>query len=77
MIGENLKKVRGFKGMSQSDLAEATGLNEATLSNIESGRTDPRVSTVGKIAEALNEDITIFFAKNLNLSQETGSLRAS
>tara|TARA_R110000868_G_scaffold411003_2_gene701285 strand:- start:8936 stop:9250 length:315 start_codon:yes stop_codon:yes gene_type:complete len=37
-IGEGLKKLREEIGKNQSDLCKETGLNQPTLSNIESGK---------------------------------------
>ena len=39
--------------MTQEDLADATGLAVRTLGNIEAGRTSCTLSTVARLAEAL------------------------
>lgn len=48
-----LREVRERKLMTQAELAEKTGISEATLSRIENGLQRPRISTVRKIAAAL------------------------
>lgn len=48
-----LRQVRERLFMTQSDLAEKTGIAEATISRIENGIQVPRVSTVKKIARAM------------------------
>jgi len=52
-LGENLKKLRLKKNMSQVDLATALNVDRAYISNIENGRMNPTLSTLEKIAGAL------------------------
>jgi len=52
-FGENMKKIRLEKGMSQGDLATALSVDRAYISNIENGRMNPTLSTLEKIASAL------------------------
>lgn len=56
-LGENLRKLRLKKNMSQGDLATALSVDRAYISNIENGRMNPTLSTLEKIAGAL--DISI------------------
>jgi len=51
-LGENLKKLRLKKNMSQGDLATTLSVDRAYISNIENGRMNPTLSTLEKIAEA-------------------------
>ena len=48
-----LREVRQRLFVTQAELAERTGIAEATLSRLENGVQRPRISTVRKIAEAL------------------------
>lgn len=43
--------------MEQKDLAEKTGLTPETISRIKNGQQEPRLSTVGKIAKALEVNV--------------------
>jgi transcriptional regulator with XRE-family HTH domain len=52
-LGENLRKLRLKKNMSQVDLANALSVDRAYISNIENGRMNPTLSTLEKIAGAL------------------------
>jgi len=52
-LGENLRKLRLKKNMSQGDLATALNVDRAYISNIENGRMNPTLSTLEKIAKAL------------------------
>lgn len=53
-LGQNLRKLRLKKKMSQVDLATALGVDRAYISNIENGRMNPTLSTLEKIAGALS-----------------------
>lgn len=52
-LGENLKKLRLKKKLSQGDLSKALSVDRAYISNIENGRMNPTLSTLEKIAGAL------------------------
>ena len=53
--------LREKRNLSQKDLANASGLSRNTLSLIERGQTSPTVSTLKRIALALNVDINAIF----------------
>lgn len=48
-------------GMTQQQLAEATGMNQRAISRIESGRTNPTVRTLGRIARGFGKQVKIEF----------------
>ncbi len=52
-LGENLRKLRLKKNLSQGDLAKTLDVDRAYISNIENGRMNPTLSTLEKIAGAL------------------------
>lgn len=52
-IGERIRLARDRKVWTQDDLAQATGMPKASLSRIENGHTQPRQSSIQKIAAAL------------------------
>jgi len=58
MIGDNIKKLRKKKGLSQDNLARAAGIPYTTLIKIESSVVKkPSVQNVAKIAKALEVNI--------------------
>ena len=57
-LGHKIKYLRGKSGVSQLDLSLKTGLTTRTISRIEIGQIDPKYSTLLKIAEALNTELT-------------------
>ena len=52
-FAKNMKKLREAKGLSQGDIHRATGIDRAYISNLESGKQNPTLETIAKIAEAL------------------------
>lgn len=52
-FAKNMKKLREAKAMSQGDIHRATGIDRAYISNLEAGKQNPTLETIGKIAEAL------------------------
>jgi len=51
--GEEIKKLRLARRLSQGELAAMTDLSQRTISQIENGRQKPHPKTLGKIIEAL------------------------
>ena len=60
-VGVRLRDLRQERGMSMRSLARLSGLSTNALSMIERSLTSPSVSTLYKIADALNIPITAFF----------------
>jgi len=48
-----LREVREEKFVTQAELSKRTGVTEATISRIETGLTQPRISTALKLAAGL------------------------
>jgi transcriptional regulator with XRE-family HTH domain len=57
-IGENIKKIRKKRELSQDKLSKLADVTHTTLAKIESGKNDnPTIKTLIKIAKALNVKI--------------------
>lgn len=54
IIIDRLIEERHSKGMTQKDLAKATGLTQSVIARLESKKATPRLNTLLKIAAALN-----------------------
>lgn len=52
-LGQNLKRIRTKKKMSQGDIARALEVHRAYISGIESGKRNPTLATIQKLADAL------------------------
>lgn len=53
-FGANLKKIRLEKNMSQGDICRALEVDRAYISNLESGKRNPTLATIKRLADALN-----------------------
>jgi predicted transcriptional regulator len=51
-----IKRLRQKAGMSQTELARRAGVSQAHIAKIESGKVDPRFSTVERIMRCLKEE---------------------
>ncbi len=61
-VGKRLRQLRDDHGISMRRLATLSGLSANALSMIERGKTSPSVSTLYKLADALEIPITAFFS---------------
>jgi transcriptional regulator with XRE-family HTH domain len=57
-IGNRIRELREAKGVSQQNLAAACNFEKANLSRIEAGRTNPTISTLYRISQALGITIS-------------------
>jgi len=60
-VGDRLRELRTSREMSLRVLAMKSGLSIHTLSMIEKGKTSPAISTLYKLAGALDVPLTFFF----------------
>ena len=58
-----LTRIRQERGLSQQGLADASGVNKATINQIERGRRSPNLDTLEKLANALAVEMADFFPK--------------
>ncbi len=58
-IIEALQQARKAKNISQDALSRVLGLPQSHLSKIESGKTDPRLSSVEALAHALEMEVVL------------------
>ncbi|MCZ2857577.1 helix-turn-helix domain-containing protein [Blastococcus sp. VKM Ac-2987] len=63
MLNERVRTLRKSRGMSLRELAAATGVSAALLSQVERGTTDPSLNTVRKLAAVLGADLATLFAE--------------
>lgn len=58
MLLNEIRKERKRQGLSQEQLAKNSGLSRCSIINYESGRRDPKIKDLKKIARALNVSVT-------------------
>jgi transcriptional regulator with XRE-family HTH domain len=61
-LGQTIRQRRERRGQSLKQLAQATGLTQSFLSQVENDRSSPSVASLRKIADSLGTSIGTFFA---------------
>lgn len=65
-IAEQIKKIRKEKGLSQQETADKLTMNRVQYNRIETGKSDPTMNILQRIASVLEIDIVQFFEVNKN-----------
>ena len=68
-LGENIKKLRKDKGLTQDKLSEITKISIASIQRYESGKRQPNIQTVNKFAQALNVSLDDLVGNEYNKSK--------
>lgn len=55
-VGDNVRRLRDERALTQEELAEQVGITVAALSRIERNNAEPRPKTRRKLAQALGVD---------------------
>lgn len=66
MVAESLTSARNSVGMTQSCLAEETGIYQADISKIERGLANPSLLTLQRLADGMGMEIRIEFVPKRN-----------
>ena len=53
-LGENVRKLRRQRGLSQEEVAFAADMKRSYLSDLERGKRNPSVRALGRLADALS-----------------------
>ena len=62
-LGNRLSSLRKRKNMTLDDLSAKSGVSKSILSQIERDLSNPTITTISRISEALNEKLSDFFSK--------------
>ncbi len=62
-VGTNLQKLRRDRGVTQEELAHKAGIHQTYLSGVESGKRNPSIGVLERIANGLGVDVSLFFAR--------------
>lgn len=60
-LGKKMKQIRLEKKISQTEIAYRCGFDKSNYNTIEAGKRNPTITTLLKIANALNIDLIEFF----------------
>ena len=74
-IGSKLKALREEKGFTIKKLAEKSGCTTSMISQIEHGKSEPSISMLKKLANALNVNIVDFFIDSNSLNEDFVHIR--
>lgn len=61
LITANIQRLREQKGFSQKEVATAMSIPQSQYSRIENGKGEPTITSLEKLAKALDVSITEFF----------------
>ena len=56
-FGDNLRRFRLLKKLSQSALGEKLGFDKSYISVLENGKKNPTLTTIGKLAKAMGVQV--------------------
>jgi transcriptional regulator with XRE-family HTH domain len=62
---DNLTRIREARGLTQSQLAEAVGANQSTISRIEKGTGNPTLDLIQRLANVLDVHPSDLFARDV------------
>ncbi len=68
-ISRALRAAREAKGLRQSELARMVGIDSGHLSRIESGKLNPKVTTLTELARALDLEIMLIPRKQVPIAK--------
>lgn len=74
-LSENLRRLRLEKGMTQNEVGDAIGLTRQAISGYESGRTQPDIETLMRLADIYDTDLEGILYGNSIALQNYGRIR--
>ena len=66
-LGENIRKIRELKGLSQQNLADEINMDQKTISRIEKGELSPKFETLVGISKAFSVNLSQLLSFNENM----------
>ena len=74
-VGKNIRRLRNEKRMTQDELAEKLFVNRQTISNYETGKSNPNIDMLLKIAEIFQTDVTVLIFGTSDMSERKKDIR--
>jgi HTH-type transcriptional regulator, competence development regulator len=75
-VGQRIRETRAAQGLSLEQLARLTGISAPALSLIETGKRDPRLTTLKRIADALRVPPATLMADGSDIIEPSASASA-
>lgn len=72
-LGRAVQAIRVERGISQMQLAEATGFMQSWISNVEHGRRNVSWSNIGRLAEGLGVSVSELAARAEAIGESPGA----
>ena len=69
--GKRIRETRAAQGLNLEQLARLTGISAPALSLIETGKRDPRLTTLKRIADALRTPLATIIADGSQTAEPT------
>jgi len=69
-ISQRLKQLRNIKGLSQKQVANEIGVDQGQYSRLESGKVEPTLSSLQKIADVFDISLSELLRDNSDLGEE-------
>ncbi|MDW3182654.1 MAG: helix-turn-helix transcriptional regulator [Roseobacter sp.] len=63
-VSKNIQRIRREKELSQEDVAHRANIHQTYLSGVETGKRNPSILVVERIAKALGVDVSEIFKPN-------------
>ena len=60
-IGQNVRRLRRLRGLTQDQLADVTGIHQTNISKLESGTANPSLRTLKRLAAGMGMKLKLEF----------------
>lgn len=70
-LGERVRKLREAQGLTQVKLAAQVGISDSLIAQVETGKVQPSLNTLEKMAEALGVSVDYFLTEPKEVNPET------
>ena len=67
ILGERLRAARNKANLTQEQLAQVTGINQANISRLENGTANPSLRTLKRLAEGMGMELKLEFVPHVQL----------
>lgn len=75
-LGERLRKLREAQGLTQVKLAAQVGISDSLIAQIETGKVQPSLNTLEKLADTFGVAIDYFLTNPQEIADETANIVA-